>query len=159
MSYSSGFSIQYNPFSFTIQPEKARRVEEAIQNAIVDTISSQCKCNFPHQLIRKGRFSCRNTTTEATYRSTITGTMSNNASQLVNFIQNWVHIKPTIEVDWYLLDVYNDCPVRISSLTGRECRVTGPNSSDQTLITSDPVIIRCVNLCLYRLRGESICHV
>ena len=105
-----------------LQPEKAEKVDTIIHRELIEPISCQCNCTFPDGFIRRGKFSCRNTTATVSYRSTIVGTNTYNASQLVNIIQQWVSSGPILEVEWWLLDVYADCPARISSLNDPECQ-------------------------------------
>ena len=100
------------------------------------------------------------TTEDVTYRSTISGTIGNNASQLLAILQDWVASGPVIKLNWKLLRVSPGCPTRIASMADPECSLSGPTHTmfdDPTLITSDSKVIKCVNACLYRKQGHGIC--
>ena len=95
---------------------------------------------------------------QATYRSTISGIVGNNATHLLSVLQDWVATGPVIELDLMLLHVSPDCPVHIASKADPECSPSEPLTFDNpTLITSDSEVIQCVNLCLFRTHGRSIC--
>ena len=75
--------ILTDPFTFIIaciSPEVTRSIERSIHKSLADATSRQCKCVFLPECIGPGTFSCRNATTEATYRSKINGTVSHNVS-------------------------------------------------------------------------------
>ena len=134
----------YIHFVSPIQPSKAEKIDAIICHALTEAISCQCNCSFPHDFIRKGKFSCLNTTTKVSYRSTIVGTTVHNASQLVNFIQKWVSTGPILEVEWWLLHVNANCPVRISSLSDSECQDSRPVACNPTMMAGDPLLFKCV---------------
>ena len=132
----------------------ARSIERSIHKSIADAISRQCKCVFLPEYIGPGTFSCRNATTEATYRSKINGTVSHNVSQVMNLVQNWVDTRPILPVDWWMLSVYTNCPVHIpESHTYPECQTSG-SPSNQTLVISNPQTIQCINTCLHRQQHD-----
>ena len=68
----------------------------------------------------------------------------------MNFIQEWVRSGPILEVEWWLLDVYADCPARISSLNDPECQVSGPVISDPTMMIANPALFfKCAQVTDY----------
>jgi len=44
------------------------------------------------------------------------GTEAHNATELVQFLEEWVYTEPTLQVDQFELWVDTQCPVPISSL-------------------------------------------
>ena len=141
-----------------LQTEKAASLENAIQSAIISVIENSCDCTFPASNIVPGQFTCLMTTTQATYRSTISGTVGNNVTQLLATLQDWVASGPVIKLDWLLLHVSPACPIHIASMQDPECSLSEPHAFDNpTLITSDYKVIKCVNACLYRMQGHGIC--
>ena len=154
--------MQYTLLTFLsylhVQTEKATALENAIQNAVISIIENYCECTFPPSNIDPGHFTCLITTEQATYRSTISGSIDNNATRLLSVLQDWVASGPVIELDWILLHVSPDCPIHISSKADPECSLSEPLTfANPTLITSDSEVIQCVNVCLVRTRGRSIC--
>ena len=130
-----------------MQPEKADIIDMIIRRALIQAIKCQCNCTFPFEFIRKGIFSCRNTATKVSYRSAIVGTNAYSASQLVNIIQQWVSSGPILEVEWWLLDVYADCPARISSLNDPECQNSEQVIGHPTMMTTDPaLLLKCTQV-------------
>ena len=145
-------------FLLSLQSEKATSLENTIHSAIISVLGDHCKCMFPPSNIDSGHFTCLTTPMQATYRSTISGIVGNNATHLLSVLQDWVATGPVIELDWMLLHVSPDCPIHIASKADPECSPSEPLTFDNpTLITSDSVVIQCVNVCLLRTRGRSIC--
>ena len=146
MIYLPSLSYYIN-FSFNLQSKTIELLESNIRNTLVEAIVNQCKCKFPLSNIpASGQFSCRTTNTRITYRNTIFGTPGYSASRLLDTLQNWVTSAPTIRIKQLLLDVYADCPVRISLLSDPECPASESKVvNNSILITSDPGVIRCVN--------------
>ena len=141
-----------------LQTEKATSLEKAIQSALISVIENYCECMFPASNIIQGQFTCLMTQTQVTYKSTISGTADNNATQLLAVLQDWVASGPVIKLDWLLLHVSPGCPIHISSMADPECSLSEPQTFDNpTLITSDYGVIQCVNVCLIRTRGRDIC--
>jgi len=66
--------------------------------------------------IRKGLFRCWKAPDEFTYRSAIVGTEAHNATELVEFLEEWVNSEPTLQVDQFELWVDTQCPVPVPSL-------------------------------------------
>jgi len=87
-----------------------------IHSRIAKAISYQCNCSFPVEFIRDGFFRCWNAPDEFTYRSAIVGTEAHNATELVQFLEEWVNSEPALQVGRFELWVDTKCPVLISSL-------------------------------------------
>jgi len=87
-----------------------------IHSGIAEAISYQCNCSFPAEFIRGGLFRCWNAPDEFTYRSAIVGTETHNATELVQFLEEWVNSEPALQVDQFELWVGMKFPVPISSL-------------------------------------------
>ena len=87
------------------------------------------------------------------------GTYNANASELLKFLQDWVNTGPTIEMDWYYVDIDSSCPVAISSLKEAECAermqnlTQNGNNSSYTKCAqylSDQNIAQCFDGCIAR---------
>ena len=87
-----------------------------MHSGIAEAISYQCNCSFPVEFIRDGSSRCWNAPDEFTYRSAIVGTETHNATELVQFLEEWVKSEPALQVGRFELWVDTKCPVLISSL-------------------------------------------
>ena len=91
-----------------------------------------------------------------TYRNTIVSSPDTN--EQFGYIQDWVSSGAVVQVGNFLLIVYKDCPVRISSMSDPECASAElPANVPSVIASSDPKVIRCINFCLLRERGEALC--
>ena len=129
-----------------IQDDKALKYQSSIRNKILKEITSRCQCRVPKENLLPGSFSCLDSHNQTTYRSTIIGTRFYNATQLVEFIQDWVTSGPTLTIQWYTVKLDPKCPVSISSLGDPECR----QSENERSYQDDPNIARCVEVCIAR---------
>ncbi len=77
--------------------------------------------NIPMDNIQPGYFSCYQSTTRTTYRTTITGTKQLSAVNYTNLIQEWVESGVTTRVLWYAIKMDKTCPVAIASMDQEEC--------------------------------------
>ncbi len=112
--------------------------------------------NFSSSLLREGVFRCWGSQSEVTYRSTIASSPYTNL--LVEHLSEWVRAGPIVQVGDFHLGVNKDCPTCISSMKDPECsRVELPSGGPSVIASSDPVIVGCQNLCLLRVRGETLC--
>jgi len=68
------------------------------------------------EFIRKGLFRCWKTPDKFIYRSTIVGTEAHNATELVQFLEEWVNSESALQVQQFELWIDPQCPVLISSL-------------------------------------------
>ena len=118
-----------------LQPDQVSSHQIHIKNAIIEALEFRCQCKIPRSNLLEGKFSCRSSNSHATYRNILIGTYNTNATELLNFLQDWVDIGPTVEVDWYYVDIDSSCPVRISSLREPECK-----NENQC---NDPKYVRC----------------
>jgi len=91
-------------------------IRSYVHSGIAKAISYHCNCSFPVEFIRKGLFRCWKASDEFTYRSAIVGTEGYNATELVQFLEEWVNSEPTLQVDQFELWVDTQCPVLIPSL-------------------------------------------
>ena len=146
-----------NDLCCVTQAERTASIKTAITSAISTVISSRCNCSFSESIVQDGLFSCWNSPTEVTYRSTIVST--DNASMLVGYIEDWVRSEqPFLRVGDFRLQLYQDCPVHISSMSAPECvSAKLPTDGPSVIASSDPVITNCLNYCLVRVRGEPLC--
>ena len=87
-----------------------------MHSGIAKAISYHCNCSFPVEFIRDGLFRCWKATDEFAYRSAIVGTEAHNATELVQFLEEWVNSEPALQVDRFELWVDTQCPVQIPSL-------------------------------------------
>ena len=76
---------------------------------------------IPKENIQQGYFSCYRSTTETTYRTTITGTERVSAVDYADLIQQWVESGVTTRVQWYVIKIDKNCPVFIVSMDDEEC--------------------------------------
>ena len=76
---------------------------------------------IPKKNIQQGYFSCFRSTTETTYRTTITGTEKVSAVGYADLIQEWVESGVTTRVQWYVIKIDKNCPVSIMSEDDVEC--------------------------------------
>ncbi len=76
---------------------------------------------IPKGNIQRGYFSCYRSTTETTYRTTITGTERVSAVNYTDLIQEWVESEMTTRVLWYAIKMDKACPVAIASFDDHEC--------------------------------------
>ena len=76
---------------------------------------------IPRENIQPGYFSCYRSTTETTYRTTITGTQRVSAVDYADLIQQWVESGVTTRLLWYVIKVDKNCPVSIMSMDDDEC--------------------------------------
>ena len=134
----------FNLFS-DIQDDKALKYQSSIRDKIIQEITSRCQCRVPKENLLPGTFSCQDSHNQTTYRSTIIGTQSYNATELVEFIQDWVTSGPTLTIQWYTVKLDPKCPVSISSLGDPECE-------KESSYLDDPNIAHCVVVCIARSR-------
>ena len=77
---------------------------------------------IPKENIQQGYFSCYRSTTETTYRTTITGTERVSAVDYADLIQEWVESGVTTRVQWYVIKIDKNCPVSVMSMDDEECQ-------------------------------------
>ena len=134
-------------------------IKAAISQQISMVISAHCNCSVPGDFLQGGRFRCWNTPTAVTYRNKVFGNTATNASKLVEYTEDWVKTEHLfVPVGDFDLKVYKDCPVRISSMSDPECASAElPANVPSVIASSDPKVIQCINVCLVRERGETLC--
>ena len=97
-------------------------MEAGIRDGVREAIRQRCDCDFSTSDIVDGVFSCRNVTTEVTYRATLRGRIdTDRAGRLRSQVRRFVQRGPAITYDTFLLWVDSTCPVNLSSLTDPEC--------------------------------------
>ena len=99
-----------------VQKERAEAIEKDIYEAIAKVLSDRLRHDFPREFLRPGLFSCQHAKNETTYRSTVIGTKTHAADNLVPMIQEWVLTGPAIQMEWYVAKLYSCCPVSIASI-------------------------------------------
>jgi len=85
---------------------------------VTDAVSSRCNCSFIEEALGKDFFSCRASTTTAIYRGTLIGYYS---ELLIGYIEDWVGSDEAVVLGWFLVDILDSCPVRISSHHESDC--------------------------------------
>ena len=132
----------------SLQVQRALHIEARIQ----DVLSA---VNCTHNIvIKEGAFSCRGDTNTVTYRSTIVGLA---AAETLNCIQMWVDSGPSMQLEWYYVDVYTNCSSRIASLTEPECATPPSVAAPSLLIPYNNATGSCVNLCFSQIMAGSTC--
>ena len=104
-----------------MQERKAAMMERIMRGAIQKALLTKGNYSISLDKIHRGIFSCRSSVTQTTFRTTIMGTKSLSAVDLVGRVQKWVESGPAITVQWYLVDIDKSCPVVISSMGEQEC--------------------------------------
>ena len=124
----------------SLQTDKAEKIEYYIHTGITKAISCHCNFEFPATFIRSGIFLCWNAQDEVTYRSVIVGTEDQSATELLDFLENWVKSKPVLQVEKFGLWVSSEYPVRITSLglSNPQCPSTTGESTTETPTTVNP---------------------
>ncbi len=93
---------------------------KTMQSWIVKAIQSQGHV-IPKDNIQPGYFSCYRSTTETTYRTTITGTENLSSVDYADLIREWVESGVMTRVQWYVIKIKKACPVIIASMYEDEC--------------------------------------
>lgn len=114
-------------YPLILQVEKAKRFQLAVRQKIASVLSTFCACNFSLHLIDDGVFSCRTSHNFVVYRSKISGLF---ASDMVQYLSEWVEMNPTLQVDWLLLNIHSSCSVRIDSIDDPDCSIPS-NTTDR----------------------------
>ena len=116
-----------------MQVSKAVDLEDSIRKDIEQALRKRCSCNFISSAIYSGEFSCQTTTTEVIYRAIINGSSESRiATELVNFIENWLQSEGTLLYNKLRLRLAQNCSLRIESFSELECEgdsETGANES------------------------------
>ena len=115
----------WNARAASLFPQSSGEVEVYkyfIEEALVEAIKLHCECHFPRENLLQETFSCLSLPHLTTYRNTVVGTHNVNASQLIDFIQDWVNTGPKITIkSSYSVWVDKKCPVAVSSFDEPEC--------------------------------------
>ena len=121
-TYWGALTITYDIMLILIQgDQEAELYKYHIEEALIEAIESRCECHFPKENLFEPTFSCVRSPHLTTYRNTLVGTYNFNATQLIEFIQDWVATGPQISVKHYSLWIDNSCPVAITSPREPEC--------------------------------------
>ena len=105
----------------SLQADKAQKFRSYIHDGIAEALLDHCNCEFTLAFIRSGIFHCWNAQDEVTYRSVIVGTGHHNATELLEFLEEWVNSKPVLQVEDFGLWLSTKCPVQIPSLSDPQC--------------------------------------
>ena len=85
--------------------------------------------------IYSGEFSCQTTTTEVIYRAIINGSSeSRTATELVNFMENWLQSEGTLLYNKFRLRLAQNCSLRIESFSEPECEDGGDQRSHKSSV-------------------------
>ena len=103
-----------------IQETKVKQMYKLMHSSVLSAIQSGGHV-IPRENIQQGYFSCYKSTTETTYRTTITGTERVSAVDYAGLIQEWVESGVTTRVQWYVIKIDKNCPVSIMSMDEEEC--------------------------------------
>ena len=106
--------------SLNLQDWKVNLMYLKMQSLVLRAIHSSGHV-IPKENIQQGYFSCYRSTTETTYRTTITGTERVSAVNYADLIQEWVESGVTTRVQWYVIKIDKNCPVSIMSMDNEEC--------------------------------------
>ena len=105
-----------------MQVSKAVGLEDSIRKDIEQALRKRCNCDFSSSAIYSGEFSCQTTTTEVIYRAIISGSSeSRTATELVNFIENWLQSEGTLLYNKFRLWLAQNCSLCIESFSEMEC--------------------------------------
>ena len=90
---------------------------------MVNGAEQLCRCGFTAGHIDRGvsGFRCSNQLNQVVFLSKLNGTVTTNASTLINYIHQWTSSRISITVLGLILEVDSMCPVHISSFTDPEC--------------------------------------
>ena len=83
-----------------------------------------CSCTFAQDNIQNNEFSCRSIENTVVFRAEIVyASLTFTATQLVDFISQWVQSAPSLIVGPSMsrLDVDTDCPTQLDSFLSEDC--------------------------------------
>ena len=120
--------------------EEAGIYKKFVEKAVIEAIERGCECIFPPDHLLEASFSCESSPNLTTYRNALIGTHEFNATELINFIQDWVNSGSIIKIQNYSVRVDSTCLVAISSLEEVECG----QPVSQCPYSSDPNFAKCV---------------
>ena len=104
------------------QVSKAVDLEDSINKDIEQALRKRCNCDFSSSDIYSGEFSCRTTSTEVIYRAIINSSSeSHTATELVNFMENWLLSDGTLLYNKFRLQLAQNCSLCIKSFSEAEC--------------------------------------
>ena len=120
------YCIQCDIFFLSVyQKEKANKIRAILRESIIEAVVSRCGCGFSDEDLGKDLFSCRTSQTSAIYRSSV---IAASGTDMIGYIQDWVWSRESVLLEWFIVDVYDFCPVRISSLNDEDCQ--GPEANE-----------------------------
>lgn len=115
---------------------------EVIQ-AIIRELNRLCQCNFEGSRIINAGFKCFPSSPNAvTFRAIIYDTKKPTASELIEYLEDWITSGTFISVQAQLLSTDDSCAVYISSFGEPECNVQGTTSTKppELTVASDAAI-------------------
>ena len=107
-----------------IQEAEVEQMYKLMYSLVVNVLQSN-GIEISRESVQQGYFSCLRSTTEATYRTTITGSERVSAAECTDLIQQWVESGVTTRVQWYVINFDKKCPVPINSVNDKECGNVG----------------------------------
>ena len=95
-------------------------------NNIISAVDEICQCGFSretfHNADTTAAFQCfDNSPTAVTFRGEIGAALTDNSSQVISYMEQWVAMNPTIVIQSSRLSVDSDCNVKINSFNDPEC--------------------------------------
>ena len=109
---------------FPFQEDSPDQKFQEIIAAVVSAVSMMCSCTFTQDNIQNNEFSCRSIENTVVFRAEIAYTsLTFSATQLVDFISQWVQSAPSLVVGASMsrLDVDTDCPTQLDSFLSEDC--------------------------------------
>ena len=103
-----------------MQEAEVEQMYKLMYSLIISVVQNN-GIEISRESIQRGYFSCHQSTTEATYRTTITGTERVSAVECTDVIQQWVESGVTTRLQWYVINFDKNCPVSINSMNDEEC--------------------------------------
>lgn len=96
-----------------------------------------------------GDFSCETTKNDVIYRTVINGTSNTLlAPRLIDAIQQWIEDDGTFLVDLMRMRVRKKCPLRINSLSEKECTDVASTVDEAEGASSSDSIGKCFDRCV-----------
>lgn len=102
-------------------------IRAILRKSIVEAITFRCGCSFTDEDLGSDFFSCRTSQTTAIFRSSATGVKGND---LIGYIQDWVVSNEPVVLEWFVVDVYDFCPSRMTSLHDEDCQIPEANNTE-----------------------------
>ena len=117
-------------------------MERSILNTVEEVVT---KNNASSPIIQEGVITCQTAPNIVTYRARVFGLQALSAVQC---IQDWVSTSPTVQIEWYLVDINSNCTTLVVSFDDAECEQGLFHDYPQFSLCSSCTDTTCVNTCL-----------